>query len=150
LGVLAALLAFSASAWAQREDPLETAGLQPTRAYVSVLPWERIDAYSGNLALTFTDLVLPGNAGLDLRVTRTYNFKTLGSRGWTFCPGKILNAAVIEGNTDHPRIVSPEGGGGEPTFETYTGTFRTRSYWEYDRATGVAHLPNGATYTYAL
>jgi RHS repeat-associated protein len=149
-GVLVAVVFLPAAARAQEEDPLETAGLQPTRAYVSVLPWERIDAYSGNLAVTVADLVLPGNAGFDLQVTRTYNFKPLGIRGWTFCPGKVLHAAEVSPYYYHPRIVPAEGGLGEPTFETggLTGIFRTRDYWEYHRATGVAYVPNGATYTY--
>jgi hypothetical protein len=39
----------------------------------SVLPNEQVDPASGNLTVVATDLVLPGNAGLDIRVTRVYN-----------------------------------------------------------------------------
>jgi hypothetical protein len=51
------------------------AGSQPNRAYASQLPFEQIDPLSGNLMLQFTDLVLPGNAGRDLRFQRTFNRK---------------------------------------------------------------------------
>jgi hypothetical protein len=37
------------------------------------LPWEQIDTYSGNVILSFEDLTLPGNAGLDLTIHRTTN-----------------------------------------------------------------------------
>lgn len=37
------------------------------------LPFEQVDPFSGNLVVTATDLVLPENAGLDVRVTRVYN-----------------------------------------------------------------------------
>jgi hypothetical protein len=36
------------------------------RETFSVLPYEHVDPLTGNLLLTFTDLVLPGNAGFDL------------------------------------------------------------------------------------
>jgi hypothetical protein len=36
---------------------------------------EHIDPMTGNLPLTFTDLVLPGNAGFDLKIQRIYNSK---------------------------------------------------------------------------
>lgn len=71
---------------------------------VSVLPWEQIDAYSGNLLLSFTDLVLPGNAGLDVVLTRTYNSK--GSNPWTFNPEKITHAELLPTNLHNPRIVT--------------------------------------------
>jgi len=41
-------------------------GFQPNREFFSELPFEHIDPMTGNLMLTFTDLVLPGNAGFDL------------------------------------------------------------------------------------
>ena len=50
-------------------------GFKPNREYFSQLPYEHIDPLTGNLLLTFTDLVLPGNAGFDLRIQRTYNSK---------------------------------------------------------------------------
>jgi len=59
--------ALSASAQSAGTD---AGGFQPNRAYFSPEPFEHFDMQSGNLLLTFTDLVLPGNAGRDLRFTR--------------------------------------------------------------------------------
>ncbi len=39
----------------------------------SLLPWEHIDTYTGNVVLSFTDLVLPGNAGFNLAIQRIFN-----------------------------------------------------------------------------
>jgi hypothetical protein len=55
-------------------DPVFTAsGVHKDRDYFSGADFERIDTLNGNLVLTFTDLVLPGPAGMDLRFQRTYN-----------------------------------------------------------------------------
>ena len=43
----------------------------------SAVPNEHVDPLSGNLLVTATDLVLPGNAGLDLAVTRIYSSQIL-------------------------------------------------------------------------
>jgi hypothetical protein len=51
-------------------DPV---GLQARRGYFGQFAWEHVDMVNGNLLLTFTDLVLPGNAGMDLRIVRSYN-----------------------------------------------------------------------------
>jgi Domain of unknown function (DUF6531) len=50
-------------------------GFDPHRPFFSQLPFEHIDPLTGNLLLTFTDLVLPGNAGFDVKIQRTYNSK---------------------------------------------------------------------------
>ena len=55
---------------------LDATGLQQNRDYFSEMPFEHIDTLTGSLVLTFTDLVLPGNAGRELRFQRTYNSKT--------------------------------------------------------------------------
>ena len=59
----------------QAETPLSATGFSSTRSTHSIAPFEHVDPFSGNLLLTFTDLVLPGNAGLNLVVQRTYNSK---------------------------------------------------------------------------
>ena len=49
-------------------DPVFDAnGFQKHRDYFSQQPFEHIDTLTGGLILTHTDLVLPGNAGRDLR-----------------------------------------------------------------------------------
>lgn len=61
-------------------DPV---GFQQDRAYFTQFPFERVDMANGNLLLTFTDLSLPGNAGMDLQFVRSYN-QGFTDRGWTF------------------------------------------------------------------
>lgn len=55
---LAASLAWSTDAGAQGSGIINTRGLQPSRDYLSALPYEHVDPLSGALILTFTDLVL--------------------------------------------------------------------------------------------
>ena len=54
-------------------DPV---GLQADRGYFSELPWEFVDMSNGNVLAKFTDLVLPGNAGMNLKFVRQYNAAT--------------------------------------------------------------------------
>jgi hypothetical protein len=55
------------------DDAANNKGLRPDRAYFSPEPFEHFDTMSGNVVLTFTDLVLPGNAGAHSQLQRTYN-----------------------------------------------------------------------------
>jgi hypothetical protein len=49
------------------------------------LPIEHFDPATGSLIRTFTDLVLPGNGGRDLRFQRTYDSKGNSDVGsWIF------------------------------------------------------------------
>lgn len=68
MGVLVVL-----SAAAHAQTPFRHSGADGTHSTFSPLPNEHIDPASGALTLVATDLVLPGNAGFDLRVTRVYN-----------------------------------------------------------------------------
>jgi hypothetical protein len=55
-------------------------------------PFEHIDALTGSLVLTFTDLVLPGNGGHNFVWQRTYNSKKetfSGYQGWS--PGWLAS-----------------------------------------------------------
>src|SRR3954471_23198398 len=61
---------------AEAQDPvIDAKGIQANRDYFTQQPFEHIDALTGSVVLSFTDLVLPGNAGRELRFTRTYNSK---------------------------------------------------------------------------
>src|SRR5438067_1966002 len=77
------LIAFLAVALLAHElagasDPIfDAKGFNPNREFVSELPFEHIDPMTGNLLLTYTDLSLPGNAGFDLKIQRTYNSKAV-------------------------------------------------------------------------
>ena len=74
-------MASRADAQTQPHPILDATGFQQNRDYSSQAPFENIDTLSGSVVLTFTDLVLPGNAGRELRFQRTYNSKT---GQWTF------------------------------------------------------------------
>ena len=97
LGIGWAVIVFVAitptSTRAQEHPVFDGKGAQRGHQYFGQLPEENIDTLNGNLHLTFTDLALPGNAGLDLRITRSYNSK---GRAWTFglegLPMKVLDA----------------------------------------------------------
>src|SRR5688500_7359940 len=76
------LICVPTTTWARQNHPgLDAPGFQHNREYFSEMPFENIDTLSGSVVLTFTDLVLPGNAGRELKVQRTYNSKTTR---WTF------------------------------------------------------------------
>lgn len=155
-----ALVPGVASAATTIEDFFNAGGFSPTRDYFSELPYEHIDPLTGNLLLTFTDLVLPGNAGLELRIQRTYNSKiyvgypgltlredSWAGVGWTLHMGRIRNpSAGIPGP-----IEMPDGSQHELfTNSSPSGTFITRDFWIYDRspASPVLKLTNGLVYTF--
>src|SRR5689334_6589238 len=71
--LLAAFVAAPRRAHAQAGTVQEENGFQPNRDYLSLQAWESIDTANGNIILTFTDLVLPGNNGHELRFERTFN-----------------------------------------------------------------------------
>lgn len=48
-------------------------GLSPFRGRVSANVDESIDTFTGALTLTHTDLLVPGNGGLDIKIQRSYN-----------------------------------------------------------------------------
>ena len=52
----------------------EPEGLRGDRAYFSQFGFESIDMVTGNLNLSFTDLVLQGNAGMRIAVVRSMNY----------------------------------------------------------------------------
>jgi hypothetical protein len=146
--LLALALIPSARALAQDQLLDQATGIVPSRPYVSVLPWEKIDVYSGSLVLAFTDLVLPGNAGFDLRINRVYNLKRGG--GWQIGPGFVKDADVIEGDIVKPPVIVSEDGGERLTFRASEGSwiYRTLGYGEYDRNLNRLRLPDGTTYEY--
>lgn len=102
------------------------------RAFFSELPAETIDPFTGTLRIVREDLVLPGKAGLDLHVVRSYNSKIWGRAdlldlepllaekehsvlgyGWTFHFGRLKNpnATGQSGSCsgDFPVYEAPDG-----------------------------------------
>jgi uncharacterized protein RhaS with RHS repeats len=102
-------------------------GLNPFRDPVTYN--EMIDPFSGNLQLTFTDLVIPGNGGLDIKIQRTYNAnniylsrksptniapnltqplpRTATGLGWTLHFGRVLKSGsqfgICDTNATNPQ-----------------------------------------------
>src|SRR5207249_5413658 len=74
---------------AQNDPDPVAKGFQQNRDYFSQEPFEHTDPGTGSLVLSFTDLVLPGNAGRDLKFIRTYNSKEVGGI-WTFGLGGLV------------------------------------------------------------
>jgi RHS repeat-associated protein len=113
--VLSVCLLWATPCFAQSEMSMGDAGankgLHAERNYFSPESFEHFDTLSGNLVLTFTDLVLPGNAGRTLRIQRTYNNQAATQFGpttgspptrWTFglagMVTSIVERTVSQGN----------------------------------------------------
>jgi RHS repeat-associated protein len=142
LATLAAM-AVGVDARAQSGSVFTATGLQPHREYLSLLPFEHIDTASGGLTLTFTDLVLPGHAGRDLRVVRSYNAKT---QLWTFgLAGIVLR---VEHGPNAP-VLLHLGDGGTAVAGTampYLGVDirMTDRFWRYFTNSKILWMPDGS------
>jgi YD repeat-containing protein len=162
--LLVGALVVSGGRLAQAQPVFGDKGFQSNHIYSSQLPYEHIDHLTGNVLLTFTDLVLPGEGGFDLRIQRTYNSKifanpasfpagTLDERtwagiGWTLHMGRVLNPGQYD--LADPIIEMPDGGRHQayPTVVPSCWCYITRDFWLYDKGRGILYLPNGVTYTF--
>ncbi len=105
-GTFAMLVASLASAsWTDTDPVFDARGFNKNREFFSQLPFEHIDPMTGNLLLTFTDVVLPGNAGFQLRIQRSYNskiyrFHSPGRTGPTAAATTLGTADVALASTD--------------------------------------------------
>ena len=80
------------------------------KVFFSNLPGETVDPFTGTLRVSHVDFALPGKAGLDLQIVRTYNSKiwdraegpplstllaesehSVLGYGWTFHMGRLKN-----------------------------------------------------------
>ncbi len=102
--LLVSVLVNPSDLFAMGENYDET-GFRSNRTYTRYSPQESVNPFSGNLILSYTDIVLPGNGGLDLKIQRTYNSKLFLNPdtseisrirrgdmgvGWTFHFGRIV------------------------------------------------------------
>lgn len=160
LSILAAALGLAVPATAANEV-FDARGFAPNRDYFSQLPYEHIDPLTGNLLLTFTDLVLPGNAGFDLKIQRTYNSKIFqdyqnsgdtldedswAGVGWTLHLGRVLHTA-----SGIPASVEMPDGSRQKLYQHIdsSGRFITRNFWVYNGNVNPPVLlsPDGTKYT---
>ncbi len=159
------LLAAGARPARAADADIDNRGFNARRDFVSQLPFEHIDPMTGNVVLTFTDLVLPGNAGFDLRVQRTYNSKiyaTYGSGagsttliddswaglGWSLHFGRIHRL-----NTQTPSVEMSDGSQHQffQHMDGDTTHFMGRDFWTLERdPTGTLaarlRVPSGVQY----
>jgi YD repeat-containing protein len=158
-----------ADVWAQQGHPvLDAPGVQKNRDYFSELSFENIDTLTGGLVLTFTDLVLPSNAGRQLQFQRTYNSKGGGAGSWYFgivgIPLRIFSPeipavlATPSYQSVTPALHMSDGSVRKmawyqaPNEVTQTGFDKAISsnFWIFDRAGSTRRLsiPNGDTCDY--
>jgi hypothetical protein len=129
-------------------------GTQSTRGYFSQLPFESVDMVNGNLTLTFTDLVLPGNAGMDLRITRTYRHQRgPGELAWTISFTDVPIAVNLHSDPQYPALFKPglvmaDRSTKKLHENVVAGYWITSNFWRYDATARTLHLPDGRVATY--
>jgi YD repeat-containing protein len=171
VAVLVALLASGAAAQTTLE--LDRIGVQQHRDYLRLQPFEQIDTQASNLIITLSDLVLPGNAGHDLRFQLTYNSESdTGNAIWRFgipgVPMKVLqeqswptSGMTVQNTLDGTRGITPvlEMADGaryrtvfsQPPISNNRNTMNevwTSRFWRYHRDTHTLELPDGTVCTY--
>jgi len=162
--------------WAEDEprDFYAEPGMNPFKTAAGQDVTENIDPFSGNVQLSYVDLVVPGNGGLDITIKRFYNlpqglpsYNNPFGYGWTMHFGRITigSGSVTQlcgtgpiggGDTkDNPSIEMPDGGREllVHSKELADGTFISKSNWiakcvdpnDYSQGVEVT-APNGTTY----
>jgi len=100
-------------------------GLNSVRDYLNQNATEYIDPFSGTLHLSYVDLLVPGNGGLDIKVQRNYNtisydrnllgIRTVTGVGWKIHFGRVLNrdgdvcSNLFVDLRDNPVLELPDG-----------------------------------------
>jgi YD repeat-containing protein len=132
---------------AQAQDPVyDASGFHRGRAYFSTLPFESVDTVTGNVILSFTDLLLPGDAGTSLAVTRTYNSR---DGRWRFAISGVPIKYQFEppvGEHVDIEFVQPSGATNRVT--GLATPLYTKDFWRFTKATSTLELPNGTVAIY--
>ena len=122
------------------------------RGTFSGFPFERIDMVMGGLDLVFEDLVLPGNAGMDLRIHRK-----VGQAGHGVflagVPVKISPPYYHNEETQYYKPVMVFGDGSTEVLEPESSSisedlFVASNFWRYQHSTRTLKMSNGWTATY--
>ncbi len=150
------------------DELYDAAGFDPNRETFSSMPNENIDTFTGGLIVTFEDIRLPGNGGLDLVIQRTYNSKnacngwgefggvwtcsdldenTWLGYGWTLHFGRLFKST--NANQSHV-IEMPDGSRHTAYNKINSSKFITKDYWLLDLGVNppVLTLTNGTKIYY--
>jgi hypothetical protein len=179
LSVLGVTVGVPAVTYAQNpaDNDIDSKGLHRERNYFSPEPWEHFDPVTGNVVLTFADLVLPGNAGQSLVFQRTYNNQLPRSTvvptwpRWRFgFPGIAMSVVepVVPGNFDFmnnslvqilevsPTLMMSDGSRQLTLFTQAPNAgspsslryARAVNFYTYDRVAHTVTMPNGVVCYY--
>jgi len=113
VAVLAAGLVASNVAMANMPDFYAEPGLNPSRSYYQPTDFDHVDPFTGMLQLHHTDILIPGNGGLNLEMGRSYSSGdgwTMGSFGYVYqtaTMGMCTKGKIS--NIDNPVLVLPDG-----------------------------------------
>jgi YD repeat-containing protein len=169
---ICAAVDWRSDAMAQTATAAAENGFQPNRDYLSLQPWESIDTASGNLVLTFADLVLPGNAGRELRFERVYNNTVTEptAQMWRFSvsglplrvthrtipPSSTIGDSIVGNRLWTPVFAMPDGSFQQTVFEQLptlsidsTDWVITPQFWRYRLSTRTLYLPDGTVARYS-
>jgi YD repeat-containing protein len=166
------------AAWAQDDDSslpsvpdyFQEKGLSSSRAYDTQSPNESIDTFTGKLQYQFTDLLLPGDGGMDLAIRRSYNsiddplatpagwveheYSPVGL-GWTMHMGRVIRGAIVgicssswSVASKNPVLELPDGNRQILYEWTPGGMWITKDFWRATCQGGYLHVqsPDGTTY----
>ncbi|MGH8591086.1 MAG: DUF6531 domain-containing protein, partial [Gammaproteobacteria bacterium] len=95
--VLASLTLCGAAQGEEIRDFYSEPGLNPFKETIHQENNEHIDPFSGTLQHKHVDLFLPGNGGMDIKITRVYTslqerlgVRTVTGAGWTMHFGRLV------------------------------------------------------------
>ena len=158
------LILSSGLSFAAMPDFYDEPGLNPFRDSSSQQEYEHVDPFSGKLQLHHTDIFIPGNGGLDLKVQRSYsssNFSTkLFSDPWSIHFGYVersgdssiasMCANGFVSNKTNPVFVLPDGSNHLLTDADSGAGFISRDHWKAtcDAVSGglIITSPEGTVY----
>lgn len=167
--IFIAFLLLQSTGSAQETIPefYKDSGLDPNRNYVNQNFNEYIDPYNGSLQLHYIDINIPGNGGLDLQITRSYNstsaagknrssFKGTAGLGWTVHHGRVIYKPLVgtcggsfrDDVLDNPVLELPDGSTQLLAFTGGTPRLMSAQRWsaECTAAGIIVRSPDGIRY----